>query len=151
MARARRQSASGLLARPAFPRQRFSCGPAEGNFVGTTIIDDQDYRARRCLWANPSPGGLLSLNFANVPIGDQLYGYIGLSFFRFRDHGWPPVSVSFSIDGAALGSHSHLPELGWQPFQFSTSPFRGGAHEVRIEILGAESRELELCFYAATR
>ncbi|MEI9940288.1 MAG: hypothetical protein WDO69_23980 [Pseudomonadota bacterium] len=144
-------SASGLLARPAFPRQRFSCGPAEGDFVGTTIIDDQNYRARRCLWANPAPGGLLTLNFANVPLGDQLYGYIGFSFFRFRDQGWPPVTVSFAIDGVQIGTHSHLPESGWQPFQFPTTQFRGSAREVRMEIAGNESRELELCFYAATR
>jgi len=144
-------SGGGLLAPPAFPRQRLSCGPSEADFVGTTIIEDQNYRARRCLWANPSPGGLLTLNFANVPLGNQLYGYIGFPFFRFRDHGWPPVSVSFSIDGAGLGSHSHLPESGWQPFQFSTAQFRGSTHEVRIELSGSQSRELELCFYAATR
>src|SRR6188768_3500881 len=144
-------SASGLLARPAFPRQRFSCGAAEADFVGGTIIDDQNYRARRCLWANPSPGGVLTLSFADVPINDELYGYIGFSFFRFRDHGWPPISVSFSVDGTRLGEHFHLPELGWQPFRFSTTQFRGSSSEVRMEIVGSQSRELELCFYAATR
>jgi hypothetical protein len=144
-------SSSGLLAPPPFPRQRFSCGPAEADFVGTTIIDDQNYRARRCLWANPSPGGLLRLDFENVPIGEQLYGYIGFSFFRFRDQGWPPVTVTLAIDGVHLGSHSHLPESGWQPFQFSTTQFHGSTHQVRLELLGRVSRELELCFYAATR
>ena len=144
-------SASGLLARPAFPRQRFSCGAAEADFVGSTIIDDQNYRARRCLWANPSPGGVLALSFSDVPLNDELYGYIGFSFFRFRDHGWPPISVSFSVDGTRLGEHSHLPELGWQPFRFSTTRFRGSSREVRMEIVGSQSRELELCFYAATR
>lgn len=144
-------SASGLLAPPAFPRQRFSCGPVEADFVGTTIIDDQNYRARRCLWANPAPGGLLSLSFADVPLGEQLYGYVGFSFFRFRDHGWPAVTISFAIDGVGLGSHSHLPESGWQRFEFATAQFRGSPHEVKMEIAGIESRELELCFYAATR
>jgi hypothetical protein len=144
-------TASGLLAPPAFPRQRFSCGPIEADFVGSTIIDDQNYRARRCLWANPAPGGLLSLNFAGVPLGEQLYGYVGFSFFRFRDHGWPAVTISFAIDGVGLGSHSHLPESGWQRFQFATPQFRGSAHELRMDISGIESRELELCFYAATR
>jgi len=144
-------SSSGLLAPPAVPRQRFSCGPAEGNFVGTTIIEDQNDRARRCLWANPSPGGLLTLTFANVPMSEQLSGYIGFPHFRFRDHGWPKVAVSFAIDRVPLGTHSHLPESGWQPFQLSTTQFRGATHEVQIEISGADSRELELCFYAATR
>jgi len=86
-----------------------------------------------------------------VPLGEQLYGYVGFSFFRFRDHGWPAVSISFAIDGVALGSHSHLPESGWQRFEFATPQFRASAHEVQMEISGVESRELELCFYAATR
>ncbi|HYQ03873.1 MAG TPA: hypothetical protein VER96_34600 [Polyangiaceae bacterium] len=144
-------SSSGLLARPAFPRQRFACGPAEGNFVGTTIIEDQQDRARRCLWANPAPGELLVLSFENVPIGEQLYGYIGFPYFRFRDHGWPKVSLSFAIDGTPVGTHDHLPESGWQPFRLSTAQFQGSTRKVELEIFGADSRELELCFYAATR
>lgn len=144
-------SGSGLLARPAFPRQRFACGPAEGNFAGMTIIEDQHDRARRCLWANPAAGDTLLLDFAQVPLGEQLYGYIGFPYFRFRDQGWPKVTVSFTVDGVRLGSHDHLPESGWQPFQLSTAPYRDSAHQVRIEIFGADSRELELCFYAATR
>lgn len=144
-------SMSGLLARPALPRQRFACGPAEGNFVGTTIIEDQQYRARRCLWANPSPGGLLTLTFPQVPIGEELYGYVGFPYFRFRDRGWSKVDITFTVDETTLGSHSHLPELGWQPFRFSTTALRGTMHEVRVQIFGADSRELELCFYAATR
>lgn len=144
-------TASGLLARPAFPRQRFACGPAEGNFVGLTIIEDQHDRARRCLWANPSTGGLLVLTFENVPMGDELYGYIGFPYFRFRDQGWPKVTLSFSIEGVNLGSHDHLPESGWRPFRLPTTPFRNTTRAVQIEVFGADSRELELCFYAATR
>jgi hypothetical protein len=144
-------SASGLLARPAFPRQRFSCGPAEGNFAGTTIIEDQHDRARRCLWANPAPGATLVLTFEKVPIGDLLYGYVGFPFFRYRDQGWAPVAVSFAVDGVQVGTHSHLPESGWQPFQLPTTRLRGSTSDVRIEVFGADSRELELCFYAATR
>jgi len=144
-------SASGLLARPAFPRQRFACGPAEGNFVGTTIIEDQHDRARRCLWANPAPQALLVLQFEHVPLGSQLYGYIGFPYFRFRDHGWPKVSVSFFVDGMAAGTHEHLPESGWQPFQLDTTGFAKPSSQVRLEIFGTDSRELELCFYAATR
>ena len=144
-------SASGLLARPAFPRQRFACGPAEGNFAGTTIIEDQDDRARRCLWANPASGDTLILRFENVPIGSELYGYVGFPHFRFRDRGWPKVTLSFAINDLQLGTHAHVPESGWQPFQLSTGSFRDSTAAVRIEIHGADSRELELCFYAATR
>ena len=144
-------SASGLLARPAFPRQRFSCGPAEGNFAGITIIDDEHDRARRCLWANPAAGSTLLLSFENVPIGSQLRGYVGFPHFRFRDHGWPAVTMSFAVGGVPIGTHAHSPESGWQPFQIPTARFRGSHSEVRIEISGMDGRESELCFYAATR
>lgn len=144
-------SFSGLLARSAFPRQRFACGPIEGNFVGTTIIEDQHDRARRCLWANPAPGEALVLTFENVPLGQQLYGYVGFSHFRYRDPGWPKVAISFAIDDTKVGTHEHLPESGWQAFQLSTAQFQNSSRKVQIEIFGADSRELELCFYAATR
>lgn len=144
-------SMSGLLAAPALPRQRFACGPAEGNFVGTTIIEDQHDRARRCLWANPTAGGVLTLTFEAVALGQQLYGYIGFPHFRYRDHGWPKVTLSFAVDGAPLGSHDHVPESGWQPFQLSTAQYQNTIRKVQIEVAGTDSRELELCFYAATR
>ena len=102
---ARRLRRVACWLRPLFPRQRFSCGPAEGNFVGTTIIEDQNDRARRCLWANPSPGGLLTLTFANVPMSEQLSGYIGFPYFRFRDHGWPKVS-RFVCDRSRTARHA---------------------------------------------
>jgi hypothetical protein len=144
-------SMSGLLAAPAFPRQRYACGPAEGNFVGTTIIEDQHDRARRCLWANPAAGGVLTLTFETVALGQQLYGYIGFPYFRFRDHGWPKVALSFAIDGVVVGTHEHLPESGWQPFRLSTAAYQNTTRKVQIDIAGTDSRELELCFYAATR
>src|SRR4051812_3400233 len=51
-------SAGGLHGHLAFPRERYVCGGAEEHFVGVTILDDQQYRPRRCLWAEPLPGGL---------------------------------------------------------------------------------------------
>ena len=47
-------SAGGLHGHLAFPRERYNCG-GEEFFVGVTILDDQQYRPRRCLWAEPSP------------------------------------------------------------------------------------------------
>jgi hypothetical protein len=145
------RSAGGLFGYPAFPRERFVCGAREAEFVGTTIIDDQDYRPRRCLWANPGPGGTLSLRFSEVPLKNVIHGYAGLPYFIFRDHGWPALTISVSVEGTELGSYDPLPELGWQPFEFSTAQFRGTVRAVLFRITIADPRERQFCFYADTR
>jgi hypothetical protein len=146
-----RVTAGGLFGYPAFPSERFLCGSSEAAFVGITIIDDQNYRPRRCLWANPGPGGQLTLRFSGVPLKSVVHGYVGLPYFMFRDHGWPAVSISVSVESTALGSYAHLPELGWQPFEFSTAQFRDTVAVVVFHIVIADPRERELCFYADTR
>ena len=146
-----RVTAGGLFGYPAFPRERFVCGSSESAFVGITIIDDQNYRPRRCLWANPDPGGELTLRVSGVPLKNVIHGYVGLPYFTFRDHGWPAVHISVSVETTELGSYDHLPELGWQPFEFPTARFRGAVAAVVFRIAIADPREREVCFYADTR
>lgn len=144
-------SAGSLLGHPTFPRERFLCGPSPGEFVGVTVIDDQAYQPRRCLWANPGAGGTLTLSFADVPIGSEIHGYIGLPYFTFRDPGWPEVALTVRVGDRELGRHRHTPERGWQPFSFSTKGERGRREVVEFIVEGAEPRELELCFQAEVR
>src|SRR5262245_15359594 len=46
-------SAGGLHGHATFPRERFQCPGGEASFVGVTVIDDQRYLPRRCIWAHP--------------------------------------------------------------------------------------------------
>ena len=145
-------SAGGLLGRPMFPLERFTCGRSEANFVGITIIDDQNFGPRRCIWANPAPGDTIALVFSPVLLQRAVHGYVGLPYFTFRDEGWRPIEMSLSVDQVKIGSHLHVPESGWQPFEFATTQYEGQLAQVEFAIKDTgDPREHELCFYADVR
>src|SRR5262249_42296721 len=102
-----RVTAGGLHGQVAFPRERFACGGLESTFVAIPVIADQAYEPRRCIWAQPPPGGSLRLTFADVPLAAELSGHAGLSYFLFRDSVAPPVTLSFSAGGALVGRYEH--------------------------------------------
>jgi hypothetical protein len=135
--------AGGLHGAVAFPRERFVCPGPPSAFVGITVIDDQDYRPRRCLWAQPPPGGALRLSFSGVPFGSALRGYGGLSYFLFRDSDAPPVELSFAAGETELGRHEHRAASGWHPFRVATAAFAGRTLPLELEVrsAGAEGRD----------
>jgi len=143
-------TAGGLHGHLAFPRERFACRGGEEYFVGVTILDDQEYRPRRCLWAHPPSSGVLSLHFSNVPIARKIYGYAGLSYFLFRDGGRPPVTLSAKVGGVEVGRYEHHDETGWHGFEFDTSSAAGQTADVDFEIQAAPG-DRQFCFYADTR
>jgi hypothetical protein len=111
----------GLHGEVTFPRERFVCGGRDAAFVGITVIDDQRYRPRRCLWAQPPPKGVLRLRFSSVPRGKVLEGFAGLSYFLFRDGGREPIRLSATFGDQSFGSYLHRDEWGWRAFQLSAS------------------------------
>ncbi len=143
-------SAGGLHGHLAFPRERYVCGGAEEHFVGVTILDDQAYRPRRCLWAEPLPGGL-HLSFKAVPIGQRIYGYAGLSYFLFRDGTHGPTTISARVAGVDVGRYEHHDESGWHGFQFDTARFADQTADVDFTITSDDPNERQFCFYADTR
>jgi hypothetical protein len=142
-------STGGLHGDVAFPRQRYLCGKREVEFVGVTVIDDQDYRPRQCVWAHPPEAGDLWLRFGEVPLGSELVGYAGFSYFQARASDAPVLLEAF-IDGAKLGEHSARGRAGWSRFVF---PVRGrGAHgRLEFRITSSTFRDVPFCFAAETR
>ena len=55
--------AGGLGGHPTFPRQRFQCRGGSFFNVGVTVIADEVFRARRCLWAHPPRRGELHIRY----------------------------------------------------------------------------------------
>jgi hypothetical protein len=143
-------SAGGLHGHLAFPRERYNCG-GEEFFVGVTILDDQEYRPRRCLWAHPRGTDTLRLNFKNVPIGREMHGFAGLSYFLFRDGVHGPVTLSASVAGQVVGSYTHHDEWGWHGFDFDTSRFAGQSADVEFDVHSDDPSDRQFCFYADTR
>jgi hypothetical protein len=134
----------------AFPRERFNCG-AEELFVGITILDDQEYRPRRCLWAHPHGQDTLRLGFKGVPIGQKIFGFAGLSYFLLRDGAHGPVKLTARINGEEVGQYLHHDEWGWHGFEFDTSRFAGQTADVELAVSSEDPNDRQFCFYADTR
>ncbi len=113
-------------------------------------MDDQAYRPRRCLWAEPLPGGL-HLSFKGVPIGRQIYGYAGLSTSCFGTADMGPTTISARVAGQEVGRYEHHDETGWHGFRFDTTRFAGQTADVEFTVDSDDPDDRQLCFYADTR
>jgi hypothetical protein len=140
----------GLHGNVAFPAQRFACRGGNAHFVGATIVDDQDYRPRRCIWAHAAQDGSLRLTFAGVTLGKTIRGYGGLSYFLARDGVGAPVELTVRAAGREIGSVLHRDESGFQAFELSTAPLSGTTTDVQFEIKSAVPDQRGFCFYAET-
>ncbi|MEP7052179.1 MAG: hypothetical protein ABJB12_17575 [Pseudomonadota bacterium] len=143
-------SAGGLHGHLAFPRERYNCG-GEEFFVGVTILDDEEYRPRRCLWAEPRAGESVRLTFTNVAMGRKIYGFGGLSYFLFRDGVHGPTLLSVHVQGQRVGSYEHHDERGWRHFEFDTERFAGQTATVEFDVSSDDPSDRQFCFYADTR
>jgi hypothetical protein len=143
-------TAGGLHGHLAFPRERYTCG-GEEFFVGITILDDQEYRPRRCLWAHPRGTDTLRLSFQNVPIGRKIHGYAGLSYFLFRGGTHGPVTLTLRVNGEEIGRYLHRDEWGWHGFDFDTARFAGESADVEFDVHSDDPNDRQFCFYADSR
>lgn len=143
-------TAGGLHGHVTFPRERFRCPGGESSFVGVTVIDDQKYLPRRCIWAHPPTRGALRLRFSSVPLGSKIRGWAGLSYFLFRDGLGEPVDISFHADGRTLGQHRHRDEWGFRAFSFATPGFTDRTVEVDVLVRSESAPNRDFCFVAET-
>ena len=141
-----------LHGHPTYPRQRFSCpGGGEWSFVGATVIEDQRYRPRRCIWAHPAKRGVLVVRFDAVPISDQIRGYGGLPYFFERESKGSPVELTAYVGGEQVGTWRHADGEGWKPFEFSTARFKGQRQPVEFRVQAKKVSRREFCFQADVR
>ncbi len=118
---------SGSLgAGPALPADRFVC--PSGGFVGASVAADLEYRPRRCIYAPPQGGrSVLRLRFLGVRLGKSLHGHHGLYVEAEREKKWPPVTITFRVGDAVVGSVVHHDGDGWKPFEFDTTALAAAA------------------------
>lgn len=138
----------GLLGAATFPRERFVCGGGDAGFVGVTVIDDQESRPRRCLWAKPPREGFLRLRFLRVPLGRTIAGSAGLSYFLFRDGGHPPIEFGARVGGESLGTYRHRDEWGWHGFSFDVGRHAGEVADLEFTVRSERAEARDFCFAA---
>jgi hypothetical protein len=146
-----RVSNGDLFGHPTFPSPRFICSSKEWQFVAPTVIEDQNYEPRRCIWAHPPSHGALRLRFDAVPIGAKIRGHAGLPYFFER--GWHGADVELEVRVAAetVGNYRHSDGEGWKAFEFSTQRFAGQTQPVEFRVHTARAGNREFCFQAETR
>lgn len=140
-----------LHGHPTFPRNRFACAGGDWHFVGVTVIEDQHYQPRRCLWAHPGNDEVLSIEYQAVSIGQRVRGYGGLPYFRERESHGAPVEMEVYVGGEKIGAYLHRDGEGWSPFDFDT---RGRASEVlpvEFRVTSKRAAHREFCFQADVR
>lgn len=136
---------------PTFPRRRFNCPGAEWSMVGLTVIEDQGYRPRRCIWAHPSNRGTLELHFEAVPLGRVIRGHGGLPYLFEREWRGTPIELEVLVGGESIGTYRHEDGEGWKPFELSTASFTGQTRPVDFRVRSKQLRDRQFCFQASVR
>jgi hypothetical protein len=139
-------SAGNLGGDPTSPRVRFSCPGGGLHWVGVTIIDDEQYRPRRCIWAPPSSLGPVTLRFRQVPLGKKLVGHAGAPWLMVRDGVGPPISLSLASNRGILGSVAAKDTDGWIRFEWDTRNLENTSSDLQLSIIGTAHIEQRFCF-----
>lgn len=146
-----RAKSGGLGGHPTYPAARFNCPSGEPYLVGVTVIDDQDYRARRCIHAYPTQRGPLKLRFSDVPLGTELRGHAGLPWVLVRDGGGAPVRLEVFVNGKSVGTHEQRDEMGWAGFRFKTGASPGVRGNIEFRVSSDSVQNRHFCFAADLR
>jgi hypothetical protein len=146
-----RVSTGGLGGDPTLPATRFQCPAGGPHLVGVTTIDDEHFRPKRCIFAQPSKNGALSLVFHDVPLGKSLVGYAGLPWLISRDGVGTPIELAARLDGQWLGHHIVIDEAGFRRFEWDTRHRENQQAELLLTVSTANPDNRRLCFTLESR
>lgn len=137
---------------PTFPAERFECPGGLFYHAAVTVIADQDFRPRRCIWAHPPRHGEWLVRFADVKLGEVISGHGGMYWVTERSRDGAPITLTARVDGRSVGRAVHHDGDGWAGFEFSLGELAGrdGA-EVEFAVTAPNNRHRHFCFEAHSR
>lgn len=142
----------GLGGHPGFPRARFDCPESPYLNVSVTVIADETFLPRRCIWAHPTQRGARVIRFSGVPLGERIVGHSGMYWMIEREKKGAPVDLTVRVDGREIGRTQHLDGQGWERFEM---PLGEDAHKpsatVELVVSSPNYRDRHFCFQADTR
>ena len=145
-------AAGGLGGHPTFPPERFECPAGVFFFVGVTVIADEEFRPRRCLWSHPLARGEIVTRFHDVPLGHVIRGHGGISWMTERELRGAPVTLTVRVDGDAIGSFTHRDGEGWRGFEMPLGAHAGArARDIEFAVTTPNYKDRHFCFEADTR
>ncbi len=147
-----RVSSGGLGGHPTFPAQRFLCPNGEFFNVGVTVIADEKFRPRRCIWSHPFATGAIVTRFIGVPLGTHIEGHGGMYWIIERDKPGTPIRLEVAVDGDVVGSYVHVDGDGWSSFDFPLGAHAGEASAaVEFRVSSSNYVHRHFCFEATSR
>jgi len=144
-------STGGLHGHLAFPRERYVCGKRLDEFVGVTLIDDERFEPRQCVWVHVPSAGEQWLSLEDVPFGRKLELYAGSSYFLMRDGTSAPVAIGVLVDGRPAGKVVYRDPDGWSRFAFEIPKSAGPRGRLELEFSSQQAGGRSLCVAAETR
>jgi len=128
--------------RAALPTAKIEGGTAR------LVLAEVGFAPHRCIQAVPSSATQpLRITFANVPLGAQLVGYVGIADVFTRRDVRAPGDIEVEVGGAVIARARAGVEDGWVRFAATTTP---GSAIVSILVRSQAAGRL-VCFAAETR
>jgi hypothetical protein len=147
-----RVTAGGLGGHPTFPRERFECPGGEFFNVSVTVIADERFEPRRCIWSHPLGRGEIVTRYRGVPLGERIRGHHGMYWIIERELKGAPVTITVRVDGETIGSAVHRDGDGWAGFDLPLGAHAGKpAAEVEFAVTSPSNAHRHYCFEADTR
>ncbi len=133
-----------------FSNDRWRCGGPDWQYIGKEILDI-DGTGRECLWSHPMTGSIIEINFENIPAGDILKGFSGLTDEAVRYKEGSPVFLSILIDDKEVLYHRNPNSIGAKRFEIDTSAYKGSTHKITFKVSTVLDGVRHFCFYADVR
>lgn len=147
-----RIAAGGLGGHPTFPRERFECPGGVFFNVGVTVIADEQFRPRRCVWSHPFARGEIVTRFRGAPLGQVIQGHHGMYWVIERERKGAPVTLVVRVDGEVVGTSVHTDGDGWSRFEMPLGAHAGKpSAEVEFAVSSRNYKDRHYCFEADTR
>lgn len=146
-----RPSAGGLGGHPTFVAQRFACPDNPFLHASVTVIADESFRPRRCIWAHPPREGELVIRYRDVTLGERIVGHGGLYWMIERERRGAPIALRVRVNGEEVGRVVHADGDGWAPFAFPLGAQAGSRGEVSFAISSPDWRHRHFCFEARSQ
>jgi hypothetical protein len=142
----------GLGGHPTFPAERYECPGGVFFNVGVTVIADQEYLPRRCLWSHPFARGEIVTRFHGVPLGSVIRGHGGMYWIVERERKGAPITLTVRVDGESVGQAVHRDGDGWAAFELPLGAHAGAASaDVEFAVSTPNNTHRHFCFEADTR
>ncbi len=143
----------GLGGNPTFAPQRFECPGGVFFNVGATVIADEEFAPRRCLWSHPPKQGEVVTRFTQVKLGTAILGHSGLYWMVERERKGANITLTVRVDGDEIGKVVHTDGQGWAGFQLPLGPTHENKPNATVEfgVSSPNYRDRHFCFEATSR